>query len=182
VVGYVSIIHPAAASFAVGAAHNPAFAAAAWDATKRLAYRQVSSALPFVPVSVESFGCLGALALTQLGDLADQAVQAGAPCLSQAAFISGALRVALCWGNASLCRSGANVATLAAGRTPMRGLARLLAEVVEVFFAPRVWVLGLVQLRLALRSLALSRVCAITPSSVSGWRFSSLPLSVQNIM
>jgi hypothetical protein len=33
-------------------------------------------------------------------------------------------------GNASLCRSGAYVATRAAGRTPMRGLARSSAEVV----------------------------------------------------
>jgi hypothetical protein len=60
------------------------------------------------------------------GDLADQAVQAGGPGLSRAAFISGALRelsVALCWGNASLCWSGAYVAASAAGRAPMRGLA-----------------------------------------------------------
>jgi hypothetical protein len=77
-------------------------------------------------MSVESFGRLGAAALALLGDLADQAVQAGGPGLSRAAFISGALRelsVALCRGNASLCRSGAYVATRAAGRTPMRGLA-----------------------------------------------------------
>jgi hypothetical protein len=47
--------------------------------------------------------------------------------------ISGALRelsVALCRGNASLCRSGAYVATCAAGRAPMRGLAQPSAEVV----------------------------------------------------
>jgi hypothetical protein len=93
----------------------------------------VSSALPFVPMSVESFGRLGAPALTLLGDLADQAVQAGGPGLSRAAFISGALRelsVALCRGNASLCRSGAYVATRAAGRAPIRGLAQPSAEVV----------------------------------------------------
>jgi hypothetical protein len=86
---------------------------------------------PFVPILVESFGRLGALTL--LGDLADQAVQAGGPGLSRAAFISGALRelsVALCRGNASLCRSGAYVATRAAGRSRMRGLARPSAEVV----------------------------------------------------
>jgi hypothetical protein len=133
VVGDVSVIHPAAASFAVVAARSPGFAAAARDASKRRAYRQVSSALPFVPMSDESFGRLGAPALTLLGDLADQAVQAGGPGLSRAAFISGALRepnVALCRGNASLCRSGAYVATRAAGWTPMRGLARPSAEVV----------------------------------------------------
>jgi hypothetical protein len=121
------------ASFAMGAARAPGFAAAARDASKRRAYRQVSSALPFVPMSVESFGRLGAPALTLLGDLADQAVQAGGPGLSRAVFISGALRelsVALCRGNASLCRSGAYVATRAAGRAPMRGLTRPSAEVV----------------------------------------------------
>jgi hypothetical protein len=125
VVGDVSVIHPAAASLAVGAARTPGFAAAARDASKRRAYRQVSSALPLVPMSVESFGRLVAPA--------DQAVQAGGPGLSRAAFIAGALRelrVALCWGNASLCRSGAHIATCAAGRTPMRGLARPSAEVV----------------------------------------------------
>jgi hypothetical protein len=111
----------------------PGFAAAARDASKRRAYRQVSSALAFVPMSVGSFGRLGAPALTLLRDLADQAVQAGEPGLSRAAFISGALReltVALCRGNASLCRSGAYVVTRAAGRTPMRGLARPSAVVV----------------------------------------------------
>jgi hypothetical protein len=80
-----------------------------------------------------SYVRLGAPALTLLGDLAAQAVQGGGPGLSRAAFISGALRelsVALCRGNASLCRSGACVATRAAGRTPMRGRARPSAEVV----------------------------------------------------
>jgi hypothetical protein len=84
-------------------------------------------------MSVQSFGRLGAPALTLLGDLADQAVQAGGPGLSRAAFTSGALRelsVALCRGNASLCRSGAYVTTRAAGRTPMRGLAQPSAEIV----------------------------------------------------
>jgi hypothetical protein len=91
VVGDVSVIHPAAASFAGGASRIPGFAAAARDASKRRAFRQVSSALPFMPMSVKSFGHLGVPALTLLGDLADQAVQAGGPGLSRAAFISGAL-------------------------------------------------------------------------------------------
>jgi hypothetical protein len=145
VVGDVSVIHPAAASFAWGAARTPGFAAAARDASKRRAYRQVSSTLHFVPTSAEFFGRLGAPALTLLRDLADQAVQAGRPGLSRVAFISRALRelsVALCRGNASLCRSGAYVATRAAGRTPMRGLARPLTEVVQACFAPNMWVWG----------------------------------------
>jgi hypothetical protein len=155
-VGDGSAIHPAAASFAGGAACTPRFAAAARDASKQRAYWQVSSALPFVPMSVESFGRLGAPALTLLRDLANQAVQAGGPGLSRAAFTSGALRelsVALCRGNASLCRSGAYVATRAAGHTPMRGFARPLPEVVEACLAPRVLV-WVVWFCFALRNLA----------------------------
>jgi hypothetical protein len=64
------------------------FAAAAQDALKLCAYRQASSALPFVPMSV-SFGRLEVLALKQLGGLAGQAAQAGRPGLFRAAFISG---------------------------------------------------------------------------------------------
>jgi hypothetical protein len=117
-VGDVSVIHPAAASFAGSAACTPGFAAAARDTSKQRVYRQVSSVLLFALMSVESFGRLGAPVLTLLGDLPDQAVQAGGPGLSQAAFISGALRelsVALCRGNASLCRSGTYVAKQASG-------------------------------------------------------------------
>jgi hypothetical protein len=54
---------------------------------------------------VESFGRLGAPALSLLGDLANQAVQAGRPGLSRAAFVWGALQefgVALYRGNAPL--------------------------------------------------------------------------------
>jgi hypothetical protein len=89
--------------------------------SKRCAYRQMSSALHFVPMLVESFGRFGALALTLLGDLADKVVQAGRPGLSRATFIAGALRelsVARCRCNASLCRSGAHVTMRASGRTP----------------------------------------------------------------
>jgi hypothetical protein len=82
---------------------------------------------------------------TLLWDLADQAVQAVGPGLSRTAFISGALRelcVALCRGNASLCRSGAYVAMRASGWTPMRGPARPSAEMVSACYEPRVWLLG----------------------------------------
>jgi hypothetical protein len=80
------------------------FRAGLWwvGASKSLACQQVSCALPLVPMSVETFWRLGALTLTLLGDLADQAVHAGGSGLSRAAFLSGALRelsVALCRGN-----------------------------------------------------------------------------------
>jgi hypothetical protein len=93
----------------------------------------VSSGLPFVPLSVESLGRLGALALSLLRSLADHAVQAGGPGLSQDAFISGALRelgVALCRGNASLGRSGLYNCTRVSGRAPLLSLSCPSAEVV----------------------------------------------------
>jgi urea transporter len=74
-----------------------------------LAFRRVSSGLPFQLLSVESFGRLEAPALLLLCSLADHAVQAGGPGLSRAALVSGALRelgVTPCHGNASLRRSG----------------------------------------------------------------------------
>jgi hypothetical protein len=92
-----------------------------------------TTCLCFVHLFSQSFGRFGGPALTLLRDLADQAVQAGGPGLSRAAFISGALwelSIALCRGNASMCRSGAYVAPRAAGRAPMRGLAWPSAEVV----------------------------------------------------
>jgi hypothetical protein len=109
VIGDVSVIHPASRSCAWEAARLPGWAAARRDAPKERAYRRVSSGLPFVPLSVESFGRLGAPALSLLCSLADHAVQVGGSGLSRDAFNSGALRelgVALCRGNASLDRSG----------------------------------------------------------------------------
>jgi hypothetical protein len=71
--------------------------------------------------------------MSLLGSLVDVAVLAGRPALSRPAFVSGApraeLSVALGHSNAPLCRSSYSVATLTCGRTPMRGLSRLLAEV-----------------------------------------------------
>jgi hypothetical protein len=104
----VSGIDPAAASFAGGAARTPGFAAAARDAFKLCAYRQVSSTLPFVPMSVLRAPC--ARALTLLGDLAEGPVQADGPGLCQAAFISG--------------RSGNSALPLARATRPYVGGAR----------------------------------------------------------
>jgi hypothetical protein len=133
VVGDVSVIQPAAASFARGAARTPRFAAAAQGASNRRTYRQVCSASLFVPMLVEFFGRLRALALTLLGHFDDQTVQAGGPGLSRAAFMSESLRelgAALCRGNASLGRSGLYALTQASGRALFRGLPYPLAEVV----------------------------------------------------
>jgi hypothetical protein len=56
VVGDVSVIHPAAASYVGGAARTPGFAAASRYASKRLACQQVSSAPPLVPMLVGNAG------------------------------------------------------------------------------------------------------------------------------
>jgi hypothetical protein len=105
----VSVIHPASGSCDRAAAQLLGWAAARRDAAKERAYQGVSSGLPFVTLSVESFGRLGAPALSLPRSLAYNAVQAGGPGLSRDAFISGALRelgVDMCRGNASLGRPG----------------------------------------------------------------------------
>jgi hypothetical protein len=117
----VAIVHQTGECIPGRRLYSPGFASAARDASKRRAYWQGSFALPFVPMPVKSFRRLGAPALTLVGDLADQAVQVGGHGLFRAAFIAGALRelsVALCRGNASLCRSSACVATRASVRAP----------------------------------------------------------------
>jgi hypothetical protein len=113
-------------------ARLPGWAAVHRDAAKERAYRCVSSGLPFVPLSVESFGRLGSPALSLPRSLADHAVQAGGPGLSRVAFISGALwelGVAPCRGNASLGRSGLYSLTRVSGRAPLRGLSCPSAKV-----------------------------------------------------
>jgi hypothetical protein len=131
-VGYVSVIHAAPASCAARSALTPGFVAAAQDSAKQRAYRRYSSALPLVPLSVESFGQFRALAVLLLGSFSHVEVQAGGPGLSRPAFISWALRglsVALCQGNASLCRLGLYIATAASGQAPLRVLSRPSIEV-----------------------------------------------------
>jgi hypothetical protein len=102
VVGDVSAIHPTFGSCARAAARLLGWAAAHRDDAKERAYQRVSSGLPFVPLSVESFGRLRASALSSLRFLVDHAVQAGGPGLFRDACISGALQelgVTLCRGN-----------------------------------------------------------------------------------
>jgi hypothetical protein len=84
-------------------------------------------------IFLQSFGRLGAPALSLLRSLVDHAVQAGGPGLSRDAFVLGALRelgTAMCRGNASLVRSGLYALTRVSGRTPLRGLSCPSAEVV----------------------------------------------------
>jgi hypothetical protein len=110
------------------------------------AFRQGAASLKGVQKSIDMSTCRYSACLRLGLPAGPAAVQAGGPGLSRAAFISGALRelsIALCRGSASLCWSGASVATRAAGRTPMRGLARPSAEIFSACLAPLVWVWGL---------------------------------------
>jgi hypothetical protein len=93
VVSDVSVIHPAAVSCAQAAAQLSGSAAARRNVAQERAYWLVSSGLPFVPLSVESFRRLVAPALTFLRSLADHAVQAGA---------RPSLGAPSCWGRSRI--------------------------------------------------------------------------------
>jgi hypothetical protein len=115
----ISVIHPASGPCARAATRLPGWAAAHRDAAKERANQLVSSGLPFVPLSVETFGRLGAPALSLLRSLADHAVQAGGPGLSRGAFIPRELQelgIAMCQGYASLGRSGLHALMRVSGR------------------------------------------------------------------
>jgi hypothetical protein len=132
----------------------------------RCAYRRVSSAFPFVPVSVESYGRLGAPALTLLGDLADQAVQAGEPGLSRAA--TGELRELTC---VSVGRAGTSrLGPLAGPRCAV--LLALGQGGLYLFCALCVGFGFLDRLRFVLRSLAMCHVCEVALLLfLAGWPF-----------
>jgi hypothetical protein len=126
--------------------------------------RQVSSTLLFVPMSAESYRCLGAPALTLLQDLKDWEVQAGRPGLFWTALVSGAKPGArLCVS----CRPGAYDATRASGQIPM--LARPSAEMVWNCIVSRAWVLCSASLAL------LHAVCVRLPVVMSLASASCLP-------
>jgi hypothetical protein len=71
VVGYVSVIHLAKVSFAAKAALTTGLMATAHDSTKPRAHWLFFPTFPFVPQSVESFGRLGASAMSLLRSLVD---------------------------------------------------------------------------------------------------------------
>jgi hypothetical protein len=88
VVGDVSIVHPAAASFVAAAATTTGAAARSRDASNRAHYarRGLGGGYELVPVSVESFWRLGAPAYALLCRVAD--VAGGGGGVSKAAFES----------------------------------------------------------------------------------------------
>jgi hypothetical protein len=119
VVGDVSVIHPAAMSYVGDAARIRRFAATAQDASKRRAYRQVSCALPFVPMSVLLRAPRGP-ALTLLEDLAVQAGLASLR-LPSSRERSGSSALPFAGATCHCVGQGAYVATRPSGRTPGAG-------------------------------------------------------------
>jgi hypothetical protein len=113
VVADVSVVHPAATSHSRAAARTAGAAAASRDALKRRQYHDggLPAALTFYPLSVESYGGLGAAAMQFLNALAEDvlASSAAGTDVTKAAFMSAALRelgVTLCFGNDLVYREG----------------------------------------------------------------------------
>jgi hypothetical protein len=84
VVADVSVVHPAAPTYAAGAAAKNGAAVAAQDRTNRAHYMRAGDgdAYDLVPLSVESFGRLGKPAMCLLNALADVAASSGGVCKS----------------------------------------------------------------------------------------------------
>jgi hypothetical protein len=102
VVADVSVVHPAAPTYAAGAAAKNGAAVAAQDRTKCAHYMQAGDgdAYDLVPLSVESFGRLGKPAMCLLNALADVAASSGG--VWKSAFVTSAFRrlsVPLCRRN-----------------------------------------------------------------------------------
>jgi hypothetical protein len=127
-------VHPAAPSFVAAAAATTTCAAARnRDAFKRAHYarRGLGGGYELVPVSVESFGRLGAPAYALLGRVADVAADGGG--VSKAAFMESALQemgVTLAKGNGRVLHVHLSRVAQASGRAYLRGLPVPVAEVV----------------------------------------------------
>ena len=100
-VGDVSVIHPAAQSYAAAAATKEGSAAKARDDKKTKRYKRSDGAgYAFVPLTSETFGRLGTPAMDLINELATAAATTGR--VDKAIFVQNALKnlsVALCKGN-----------------------------------------------------------------------------------
>jgi hypothetical protein len=132
----VSVIHPAAASYALPASKTAGAAAEIREQSKKNKYAANAgeNAFQFVPLVHESYGRLGKDAMAFLGELANAAVgaaQVGSGVTKQA-FITGALRelsVALCRGNGVVCRASLQCVARASGTGFREGMPMPSAEV-----------------------------------------------------
>jgi len=122
-VGDVSVIHPAAQTYARAAARTAGSAAAVRDRQKRARYDQaVNGSYAFVPLSVESYGRLGEPAMRLLNTLADSAAAGGV--VVKGDFVRNALRelcFGLCRGNGIVYRAGFKMLARASGRAFLSG-------------------------------------------------------------
>jgi len=112
VVGDVSVIHPAAQSYVREACKATGAAAAARDAFKVAKYRAspMGGACEFVPLSVESYGRMGAPAMALLRKVAGLAAESRR--VNKQRWLTGALRklsVALMRGNSWAFKAGLSV-------------------------------------------------------------------------
>jgi hypothetical protein len=107
VVADVSVIHPAAPTYAKTAAVTAGKAAAIRDSEKKRKYLSADpNGYQFVPLSMESFGRLGEPAMQLLNRLSIAATE-GRTLLDKGVFVRSALSelsVGLCKGNALLIR------------------------------------------------------------------------------
>jgi hypothetical protein len=105
------------------------------DTFKRAYYarRGLGGGYELLPVSVESFGWMGAPAYALLGLVADVAANGGG--VSKAAFMKIALQemgVTLAKGNGRVLRAHLSLVAQASGRAYLPGLPVLVAEVVDL--------------------------------------------------
>ena len=130
-VGDVSIIHPAARTYARAAAQTAGSAAAVRDHQKRTKYdRGDAGGYAFVPLSIETYGRLGEPAMKLLNTLADTAAAGGV--VVKGDFVRSALRelsTGLCKGNGIVYRAGLKILARASGRAFLSGADAPTADV-----------------------------------------------------
>jgi hypothetical protein len=106
IIADISTTHPLIINTQAAAATTAGTAAARWEQQKRATYSPVEpNGYPFVPFSVESYGCIVQLAMKLLHALGDEAAGPGG--VTRASFVAGTLReisFGLCRGNSFMYR------------------------------------------------------------------------------
>lgn len=130
-VGDISVVHPAASTYVLGASRTDGSAAAARDRLKRDRYQTADpTGYAFTPISVESFGRLGKPAMELLSTLASIAAAGGS--VDRDMFMTNALRelsIGLCRGTGFMCRCGVSHLAKVTGDAFMPGLTVPTAEI-----------------------------------------------------
>jgi hypothetical protein len=132
-VGDVSVIHPGSATYCAAAAKTDGGAAARRDADKTSHYRRYGAGcFWFVPLTVQTCGCLGRPFMDLLTDVSSRASQHNNGTFAREQFVSGVLRepsVCLCRRNAAIERAVACCFVQVSGGCYAPGLDRPTAEV-----------------------------------------------------